>query len=117
MAISGNGQPEVGQELNLSGQEVPSPAQHGEIFEREVQDRFHLKAGVGDVSGEVSFSVRGHLRPSAELIVVWISTCGATGITWVIFHFEGVDAWITIVSCVVVAVIAFVSGRAFLRRP
>jgi CHASE2 domain-containing sensor protein len=108
MALSGNGEPNARQELDLSG-DVPSAAQHDEILES-----VEMQANVGRFSGRIAFRVRGQLVPTAELISLWMSTGLITLLAWAVCHTEQINRWATLVVCAVVGPLAFVAGLRFL---
>ena len=110
MAIGGSGEPEAGQELDLS-REAPSPAAHEDAVER-----VEIEAAAEGFSGRVSFWVRGRLLPSAELLLLWLGTGLITVLAWAICHVEGFPKEATLAVSAVAAIVAFLTGRAYLRH-
>jgi hypothetical protein len=111
MAISGSGEPEAGQEINLS-HEVPSPA----LQEETLLERFEIEAGTGDVTGRISLGVKGDLLPAAHLLVITGCTGAAAFCAWALFHLEGVHPAITLGACAVTGLLVGQACCAFLRR-
>jgi hypothetical protein len=110
MAISGSGEPEAGQELNLA-REAPSPPAYEPPLER-----LEFEAGAGDVMGRISLGVRGDLRPAAHVLVATVCSVGAAFAARALCELEGVHAVITLIISALVAVIVWRACCTFLRR-
>jgi hypothetical protein len=116
MAISGKGEPEVAQVVNLS-EEMPSLAVHNDPIERDnPSERIELEASVGEFNCRAAFWVRGSLRPTAELITLLLGVSGMTALVWAICHVERINKWVTFGACMIIGVTTFLAGSVFLRR-